>query len=295
MESWKEDDDPYHVHAIRSNSCGFIRSKLIKSEIRSILYHYYKTGIMETVNQAFRRHVLETILENQSGSQDETVVKLCILGNLDNRPGLVKLMQIFTVTDIVNEVFHMHPTDDDDDVYRNVKLCNTTRDELMTLLVQRRNGVHRSCECPESRRMLEFDEPNESGTQLKLPYLNSDARPPSILKFLSAHMPEPEPAKILPYEQLPCIGRSTVFSNELYKLYTREQAVRLLEILMNSYACTMCKSEPSSVVYVPCKHMVTCDSCNMTDPCVVCPVCDIKISTSISVRLCDTQMLGWHN
>lgn len=293
MESWKEDDDPYHVHAIRSNNCGFIRSKLNRSQIRSILYHYYKTGIMETVNQAFRRHVLETILDNQSGSQNETVVKLCILDNLDKRPDLVKMMQFFTVTDIVNEVFHMHPTDDDDDIHRSVKLHNTTRTDLITLLLLRRDGRHTSCECPESRRIIEFDELNESGTQLKLPYLNSDARPPSILKFLSAYMPEPEPSKILPYAQLPCIGRSTMFANELYKLYTREQAVGLLESLMKSYTCTICMSAPSSVVYVPCKHMVTCDSCNMDDPCVVCPVCDTKISTSVSVRLCDTQMLGW--
>lgn len=206
VESWKEGDDPDHVHAIKSNGCKFVRSKLTNSKIESILYHYYKNEIMKNINQNYRRHVLETIIDNQSGSRDEAVVKLCILGSLDNMPDVVELVRCFmntaicgfTITDVVNEFFHMHPTDECDK-YRTTKMYTTTPEVLKDLLLLRSHGLHASCGCPEPEPEPEFDEPSEFDDQIKLPCLKSDARPPSIMRLMNLCISRREPAKILPH------------------------------------------------------------------------------------------------
>lgn len=288
-ESWEENDDPYHEHAKLSNGCGYIRTKMNTVQIKSILYHFHKVHVMGEITQNYRRYVLATMLDYKPNSHSDTVARLDTLDILENRSDLLELMGRFTITEIVNGCLYMTANNESS---RLETMYNTTRDHLETILVMR-NRVNTVCECQKSRSTIGFDDrPQESGTKVKLPSVFSEHVPPTVSQFLSEPIPEPEPPKIVPYSQLPSTTRANMFANEEYKNYTREQAIEKLEKLLLSYTCTVCMAAPCCMVFLPCRHMVTCENCNMGNPNANCPICRSKIIRQVKANLCETQMAG---
>ncbi|XP_048751260.2 inhibitor of apoptosis protein-like [Ostrea edulis] len=288
-ENWTEDDDPYHEHVKWSNGCGYIRTKLNKPQMKSILYHFYKDALAKTFDLNFKRSVLENILDLKSCSQDDMAVKSLIFRSLERRPELLALIGKFTITEIVNELFYKISADGLNRDGMLSMVLNITREDLEARLTARCVRKPTLCECQESIGI--DDKPGISGTEVK-DFEIDEVEPPSIEELLSLPMPKPEPPKTLPYAQLPSTNRANMFANEEYKKYTREQAIDKLENLLQSYTCAVCMSAPSCIAFIPCGHMVTCTNCNMGNPYATCPLCRAKIESQVPIRLCETQTSG---
>lgn len=288
---WEEDEDPYHEHVKWANDCAYIRTKFNKPQMISILYHSYKDKLAKSFDRDFKRSVLEVILDIQSCSQDDMIVKASIFRCLERRADLLELIEHFTITEIVKELFHKVSVDGLNMDGAIAMVLNITRKDLEVLLTIRYG--RKPCALCECQNSTGVDDAKPGMSCAEVTDFNPDeVEPPSIEELLSLPMPKPEPPKTLPYAQLPARARATMFANEEYRKYTREQAIEKLENLLQSYNCVVCMAAPSCIAFMPCRHMVTCDNCNMGNSLATCPICRTKIDAQIPIRLCETQLLG---
>ena len=54
----------------------------------------------------------------------------------------------------------------------------------------------------------------------------------------------------------------------------------------NPYICHICTSRPRSRMFLPCKHLVTCQKCELSLNPKICPMCRAPIHESMEVVLC---------
>lgn len=205
--NWEnEKTNPYQEHAIRSNACWHIRSKLTPPQIKSILYHYYKDMVMGSVTQDERRSIVESILELPF--QDHAIVQDYIeelYGSAARPPhtterltsellrttSLHPLLERFSVSDVVDEMRKLVDID--------IPLYEISHSIVLTRLMDR-DGVCKRCAsskcvCQDAETEIVQDNKPHFSNRIAHPELGTYDGP----KCLTGLVPDLEPSNVLDY------------------------------------------------------------------------------------------------